>query len=158
MSEKLKNTSGVWQIDAMHIKNGYLLVCVEVVSKKVMAMPLEHLTAEAYLQALKKMFSRVETIKAIICDRGSENTLFKQMQRILNTRVYACDPGSPWQKGLVEGTIKLLRQHFPNNYKYRNLNVKKVYKTGALLNTMYRVSLGKETANKVYYRSNLTLT
>ena len=91
----------------MHIFKGYILVCVEVVSKKAMAFSMEHLTAESCLESLKFLFSRVENIKAIICDRGSENTQFKELQRILNIRVYACDPGSPWQKGLVEGTIRL---------------------------------------------------
>ena len=117
MPNGLKENFGVWQIDAMHITGGYILVCVEVVSKRVMSMPLKYLTADACLEALKLMFSRVENIKALICDRGSENTKFKEIQRVLNTRVYACDPGCPWQKGLVEGTIRLLRRHFPNNYK-----------------------------------------
>ena len=158
MAEGLKNSKWVWQIDAMHIFKGYILVCVEVTSKKVMAFSIEHLTTEACLKALKFLFSRVENIKAIVCDRGSENTQFKELQRILNTRVYACDPGSPWQKGLVEGTIRLLRRHFPNNYNYKNLNNKKVYRAVALLNSMYRVSLGGQTSNQVYQRSNSTLT
>ena len=90
MPNGLKENFGVWQIDAMHITGGYILVCVEVVSKRVMSMPLKYLTADACLEALKLMFSRVENIKALICDRGSENTKFKEIQRVLNTRVYAC--------------------------------------------------------------------
>ncbi len=137
-------------LDAMHIKGGYILVCVEVFSKKTMAMPLKHLTAEACVDALQFMFSRVRKVRAIICDRGSENTQFKRIQRVLNTRVYACDPGSPWQKGLVEGTIRLLRRAFPNSYKFKDLNPRKVYEECALLNSMYRVSLDGRTANNVY--------
>ena len=74
MPERLNKSFGVWQIDAMHICKGYILVCVEVVSKKVMALPIKHLTSEACLQALKFLFSRVENIKAIICDRGAACT------------------------------------------------------------------------------------
>ncbi len=158
MKDDFKKAFGVWQIDAMHIKGGYILVCVEVFSKKTMAMPLKHLTAEACVDALQFMFSRVRKVRAIICDRGSENTQFKRIQRVLNTRVYACDPGSPWQKGLVEGTIRLLRRAFPNSYKFKDLNPRKVYEECALLNSMYRVSLNGRTANNVYRCSSSTLT
>ena len=155
MPARLKKSFGVWQIDVMHIFKGYILVCVEVVSKKVMALPIKHLTSETCLQALQFLFSRVENIKAIICDRGAENTKFKEMQRMLNTRVYACDPGCPWQKGLVEGTIRLLRKDFPGNYDYKNITNKKVYRATALFNSMYRVSLGGQTTNQVYNRITL---
>ena len=150
MSETMIKSFGVWQIDAMHIKNGYILVCVEVFSKKVMAITVKRLTADSCLETLKSLFASVDAIKAIICDRGSENTRFKDLQRMLNTRVYACDPGSPWQKGLVEGTIRLLRKYFPNSCDYNKIIKHDVDRAVALLNTMYRESLKKKTANQVY--------
>lgn len=153
MHEKFKKSFGTWEIDAMHIKNGYILVCIEVFSKKTMAIPVQNLTAISCLRALRDLFSRIKDVKAMICDRGSENTQYKALQRMLNTRVYACDPGSPWQKGLVEGTIRLFRRYFPKDCDYNRITPKNVYRVCALLNTMYRASLGKKTANEVYYEN-----
>ena len=42
-----------------------------------------------------------------------------------------------------------------NNINNKN---KKIYRAVALLNSMYRVSLGGQTSNQVYQRSNSTLT
>ena len=81
------------------------------------------------------------------------NVSFKNWQRFLNTRVYACDPGSPWQKGLVESTIRQLRCTFGRDTKYENITNKDVYKEAARLNNMRRSSLNGMTSNEVYYRN-----
>ena len=101
-----------WEIDTMYLRSGFIVVAVEKLSKKIMAMPIPNLQAETMDYAMRFLFSRVEKISAIICDRGSENVRFRSWQRFLNTRVYACKPGSPWQKGLLERSIRQLRCTF----------------------------------------------
>ncbi len=146
----LKKAFGVWQMDIMYIKNGYIFVVVETVSKKVMAKLVYDLKAETIQKACRFLFSRVEDIKAMICDRGSENSGFRDMQRILHTVFYFCDAGKPYQKGLVEQTNGILRKYLPRNTDARSLTQKDVYKYAARLNSMHRVSLNGRTASEVY--------
>ncbi len=97
----------------MHIKHGYIFVAVETLSKKVMAHLLYDLKAETIQLAYRYLFSRIDEITAVICDRGSENSGFRNIQRMLHTVVYFCDAGKPYQKGLVEQTNGLLRRYLP---------------------------------------------
>ena len=147
----------VWQIDTMYIKGGFILVVVEVSSKKVFAKRIPNLKARTVSEAMQFIFSRVEYVRAIICDRGSENYEYKNWEKFLDTKVYACDPGCPYQKGLVENTIRLLRYWFSRKKEYSSVSDKDVYKASARLNNMYRNSLNKKTANQVYYRKGVQL-
>ena len=157
MKEGVKKSFGVWQIDTMHLKNGYVFVAVETVSKKVMAKLIYDLRAETIQKACRFLFSRVEDITAIICDRGSENRGFKDLQRMLHTVVYSCDPRRPDQKGLVEQTNGLIRRYLPLDMDARLLSQKDIYKIAAALNNMRRVSLNGWTAREVYACPNLRL-
>ena len=153
ISKQRKEAFSVWEVDTMYLYSGFIAVAVDRVSKKIMAMPIPALKAEIMDKAMRFLFARVPQISAIICDRGSENVSFKNWQRFLNTRVYACDPGSPWQKGLVESTIRQLRCTFGRNTKYENITNKDVYKEAARLNNMRRSSLNGMTSNEVYYQN-----
>ena len=155
MKPGVKKAYGVWQVDIMYIKHGTIFVAVETVSKKVMLQLVYDLKAETILKACRFIFSRVENIKAIICDRGSENSQYKNCQRILNTVVYQCDAGKPYQKGLVEQTNGILRKYLSRKTDARTLRQKDVYKYGAMLNSMRRVSLNGRSAREVYARPDL---
>ena len=153
ISKQRKQYFSVWEVDTMYLRSGFIVVAVEKVSKKIMAMPISDLRAETMSNAMRFLFARVPQISAIICDRGSENVSFKNWQRFLNTRVYACDPGSPWQKGLVENTIRQLRYTFKRNTDYKNITNKGVYKEVARLNNMHRNYLNGLTSKQVYYQN-----
>ena len=62
-------------------------------------------------KACRFLFARVENITAVICDRGSENSGFKDWQRMPRAVVYSCASGKPYQKGLVEQTNGILRKY-----------------------------------------------
>ena len=66
MDTDIKKSFGIWQIDIAYIKNGYIFVAVETFSKKVMAKLVYDLKAETIQKACRFLFSRVDTIKAII--------------------------------------------------------------------------------------------
>ncbi len=46
MKEGVKQSFGVWQVDIMYIKHGYVFAAVETVSKKVMAKLVYNLKAQ----------------------------------------------------------------------------------------------------------------
>ena len=152
MRPEKRKVFGVWEVDIMYLKQGFVFVAVETVSKKIMTQLVYDLRAETITYAVQYLFSRVKNISAVICDRGSENSDFKNWQRILNAVVYCCDPGKPYQKGLVENSNNILRKYLPRNTDARKLTNKDVYKYADLVNSIHRVSLNGDTAKQVYTR------
>ncbi len=111
-----------------------------------MAMLIPNLKAEILLEAWKQLFPQVKNIRAIICDRGTDNTSFKNLQRMLNTVIYACDPGLPWQKGQVENSIKQLRRYFDRKTNYLTLQQKNIFRSCTRINNMFSLFLTKKSS------------
>ena len=109
---KKEQAFSVWEVDMVYLRSGFIAAAVDRISKKIMAMPIPALFVTAV------------------------NVSFRNRQRFLNTRVYACDPGPPWQKGLAESTIRQLRCTFGRKTNYENITNKDVYKEAARLNNM----------------------
>ena len=145
-------------IRCIYYGRGFIAVAVERVSRKIMAMPIANLKADTMARALQFLFARVEKIDAIIIDRGTENSRFRDIQRMLNTRIFACDPGAPWQKGLVENSIHLLRYTFPRKTRYEDISENDVYKAVANLNSMHRVVLNGKSSREVYSQNLLKVS
>lgn len=60
------------------------------------------------------------TVREDLChtltwDRGRELTRWDRIEHATGLDVFFCDPRSPWQKGLVEGTCGLLRRWIPRH-------------------------------------------
>jgi IS30 family transposase len=58
--------------------------------------------------------------RSITWDRGVELARYQQIQLALDTKLYFCNPHSPWQRGTNENTNRLLRHWFT---KGSNLSV-----------------------------------
>jgi len=58
--------------------------------------------------------------RSITWDRGVELARYEQIQLALDTKLYFCNPHSPWQRGTNENTNRLLRHWFT---KGSNLSV-----------------------------------
>ncbi len=82
------------------------------------------------------MFSQIDNIQVIICDRDTENTSFRNLQGMLHTPIYACSPGSPWQKGQVENSIKQLRRYFDRKTYYLTLKQKNIFRFCTMINNI----------------------
>jgi IS30 family transposase len=50
--------------------------------------------------------------RSITWDRGTELAEYARIQTTLNTKLFFCDPRSPWQRGTNENTNRLLRHWF----------------------------------------------
>ena len=114
---------------------------------------IPNLKAETMNIALRNLFCRINYVRGIVLDRGSENSMFRELVGMLRAPAYFCDAGSPWQKGLVEQSIGQIRYYFKRNTKYSSLKKKDVYKVAAFYNQLYRDSLNGENASSVYARS-----
>lgn len=59
--------------------------------------------------------------KSMAYDQGSEISSRSNITGLSKTKVYFCDPHSPWQRGTNENTNGLLRQYFPKGTDFRTV-------------------------------------
>lgn len=92
----------------------------------------------------------------ILTDRGSEfsNPLAIEMGRdmddVLRTRVFFCDPNSPFQKGALEVNHELIRRIIPKGRSMDNLTQDKIDKMMNHINSYSRKKLGDRTPFEVF--------
>ena len=63
--------------------------------------------AEAMIREMSQLPEHLR--RSITWDRGSELAAYERIQLELGTKVFFCDPHSPWQRGSNENTNRLLR-------------------------------------------------
>ena len=78
-------------------------------------------------------------ILTLTTDQGCE---FSALPELLPGRLYACDPGKPYQKGQVEHMNKLIRQYIPKGMSLRNMTQAKLNWIANELNRRPRKRLG----------------
>lgn len=114
-------------------------------SKLIMAKKIPNMRPVSMKKAMRS-FERKVVMKTTTMDRGIENTRHEEW----GVQAYCCDPSSPWQKPLVEGTIGLLRRWFwpkgTNLAKVSNYTFKKNI---GIINNKYRKSLHYRSALEV---------
>jgi IS30 family transposase len=95
------------------------------------------LIAEAFAAALGG--TPVETLAL---DRGSEFAKFEEIEQILDTTVYFCDPYSPWQRPSNENTNGLLRFFFPKGTDFTAVTCDQLQAALNFINNRPRKCLG----------------
>lgn len=78
-------------------------------------------------------------ILTLTTDQGYE---FSALPELLPGRLYACDPGKPYQKGQVEHMNKLIRQYIPKGMSLRKMTQAKLNWIANELNNRPRKRLG----------------
>ena len=78
-------------------------------------------------------------ILTLTTDQGCE---FSALPELLPGRLYACDPGKPYQKGQVEHMNKLIRQYIPKGMSLRKMTQAKLNWIANELNQRPRKRLG----------------
>jgi transposase, IS30 family len=134
---------GHWEIDTVEGRKSdspRVLVVTERMSLLTRLAFIPRNTAAAVLSGLQRLRGRRRSLfLSLTPDQGSE---FAHLERFLpNSRIFACDPHSPWQKGLVENTNGLLRFYVPKGYPISHLSPEYVQYVEDLLNDRPRKSL-----------------
>lgn len=87
--------------------------------------------------------------RTLTWDQGSEMSEHVQFSIDTGVDVYFCDPHSPWQRGTVENTNRLLRQYFPRGANYSRLDEADLDLVADELNQRQRKTLGYRTPAEV---------
>lgn len=85
-------------------------------------------------------------ILSLTTDQGYE---FSALPELLPGRLYACDPGKPYQKGAVENMNKLIRQYIPKGKSLRHVTQARLDWIAEQLNQRIRYRLGWKSPNEL---------
>jgi len=114
---------GHWEGDLIAgSSNTHIATLVERSSRFTILVKVDGKDTKTVISALSK---QVKTLprhlrQSLTWDRGMELADHKTFTMATDTKVYFCDPQSPWQRGTNENTNRLLRQYFP---KKTNLSI-----------------------------------
>lgn len=120
-----------------------MLIAVKIPDKKAVTM------SNAIIKALGKFPN--DAVKTLTVDRGLEFTDWERVEKELNTKVYFCDPYSPWQKGTNENTNGLLRQFFPRRKILPNITSKYLAFVLNTINNRPRKVIGYASPASLFY-------
>lgn len=87
--------------------------------------------------------------RTLTWDQGRELTLHEQIEAASGTRIFFCDPRSPWQRPTNENTNGLLRQYFPKRTNLAVHSRADLDLVAAELNERPRMVLGDRTPREV---------
>lgn len=83
--------------------------------------------------------------QSITWDRGSELAAYEDIQLALDTKLFFCDPHSPWQRGTNENTNRLLRFWFAKGSDLSVHTAEDLARVAATLNRRPRPTLDLKT-------------
>lgn len=83
--------------------------------------------------------------KTLTWDRGSEMSTHATFSMATDTKVYFCDPYSPWQRGSNENTNLLIRDFFPKGTDFAPVTDDEIQSVQDNLNTRIRKTLEWKT-------------
>ena len=99
--------------------------------------------AEAMIREMRRLPEHLR--RSITWDRGVELADYARIQLALDTKLFFCDPHSPWQRGTNENTNRLLRFWFEKGTDLSVHTAQDLRRVAATLNARPRPTLNLET-------------
>lgn len=119
-------------------------------AKYVSITKIKSLSPIYHTASLKKKSEELK-IKSFSMDNGIENAKYEE----IGIPTYFCEPYSSWQKGGVEGVIKLIRWHIPKGVDIDEYSDDGILLIENTLNNKPRKSLRYKTPYEVMVEHNL---
>lgn len=91
------------------------------------------------------------SMKSVTMDNGIENRYHSS----LDNESYFCDPYSPWQKGKVENSIKMVRRFVKKKSDIKQYSDEYIRMVEYILNNKPRKSLGYHTPYEIFFNQSL---
>lgn len=135
-------------------QKGALITLVDRKSLYIYADVLQNKMAETFSKSLQNLFAELDTdrLKSILFDNGTEMSLWKCIQEMLQIPVYFTHPGRPWEKPLIENSNRLLRRFFPKKMHLDKVTSEEVLQAVNWLNNYPRKSLNYRTPYEVFFK------
>jgi IS30 family transposase len=105
---------GHWEMDFIVSKwnSWVLLVCVERYSKILKLALLPNRNNDTVNRAVYTLL-KSHTVKSITTDNDIGFSKWKELEKLLGTKIYFCHPYHSWEKGLVENCNRWIREFIP---------------------------------------------
>jgi IS30 family transposase len=123
-----------------------LLVIENKLSRKVIIEKIPDHKQITITETLKKYCMNADTITT---DNDIAFSHWKQLEVILNTKIYFTHPYCSWEKGQVENTNRWIRVPFPKKTDFQMVTIDEIKKAEHWLNNVPRKILDFKTANEV---------
>ena len=148
---------GDWEGDTVHGKGkACVLTLVERKSGLIRIAKLSGATAEETTRgAVRLLLGEPHPVHSITTDNGSEFHGFKDIERLLGTKIYFATPHHAWERGSNENANGLVRQYLPKGTCLADLTQDECEAIAAKLNHRPRKRHGFLTPHEVYYQSVL---
>ncbi len=127
--------------------NAHIATLVERHSRFTMLVKVNGKDTKTVVTALSTHVRKLpgQLRQSLTWDRGMELADHKTFTLATDTRVYFCNPQSPWQRGTNENTNRLLRQYFPKGTELSAHSQTELNRVAQQLNQRPRKILGYET-------------
>ncbi|HIG44321.1 MAG: IS30 family transposase [bacterium] len=139
---------GHWEGDLISGSgNTHIATLVERQSRFTMLVKVAGKDTNSVVSALTRHVKKLprHLRESLTWDRCMELADHKTFTMATETKVYFCDPQSPWQRGTNENTNRLLRQYFPKKTNLAVHTQAELNKVAKRLNQRPRKTLGYRT-------------
>ena len=139
---------GHWEADTVVSGQGKSKVCFATLAERktryYIAGKIPDRTGRSMADAVIKVFSELPNgaVKTITCDRGSEFSEWRRIEKELDCNMYFADPYCAWQKGTNENLNGLLREFYPKGRNLSRVSPATLKKNLALINARPKKVLG----------------
>ena len=124
-------------------KGGLLVLC-DRKSRLYLIEKLDHINQESVAKALRRMKrdGRLDGVKSVTTDNGSEFLDQVPLEKILGCKVYYTRAYASCEKGTVENANRLVRRWYPKGTDFSCLTRGDVLNLERTINSIHRQSLG----------------
>ena len=143
-----RSIPGHWEGDLIaRSANTHIATLVERHSRFTMLVKVDGKDTKTVVAALTKQVKKLpqQLRQSLTWDRGMELAHHKDFTMATDTKVFFCDPHSPWQRGTNENTNRFLRQYFPKKTDLSVYSQAQLNKVARQLNQRPRKTLDFET-------------
>ena len=137
-------------------QKGSILTLVDRMSSFILAQKLIDRSSLSLATTLRDVFSDFDNdkLKTLVFDNESGMNDYKNMEQMLQMKIYFAYPGRPWEKPIIENANRLLRRFFPKKTRLDSIDEYKVRQAVTWLNNYPRKILNYRTPFEVFYGIN----
>lgn len=116
---------------------GVLLVVIDRKLRVVFLEIIYKVTIKNVHKSFLKIKKRFPEMKTLTLDNDILFRKHLELEKILDLKIYFCNPYSSWEKGTVENINKIIRQYIPKGNDLSKYNCKQISELENILNNRF---------------------